>query len=122
MPLGQAETTRLYVPVVTTAAGSRGQLTQTFSYVGVDPIWCRFWEMSPSTVMRQQGQAMGVNAICVIRQEYDVEPMAQDSTTSGERRQVKVVHEDGTESLWEVIGIKTLGRFQVEMTMTRWKT
>ena len=122
MPLGQANTTRLYVPTVTTAAGSRGQLTQSFSYSGVSPIWCRFWETSPTAVQRPQGQAIGVNAIAIINADNRVEPMAQDSTATGERRQVKIVHEDATESLWEVIGVKTLGRFQVEMTLTRWKT
>ena len=103
MPLGQAMTAEMKVGTPTTAQGTTGEITTSYSYTNVDGIPCRFH--SSGSVVRQAnyGQTLQADAVAIFDANETLNPLIL-GTSTGDRRQVQI---DGV--AWEVMDVNDLG-------------
>ena len=117
MPAGAAMTTEILIPTITSAQAATGEVSETYSYDGVAPIYGRFFETSQSPSNQSQGQYTVVEARVLIEYE-DLQRFPVEAAGSGRRFQLKV-----NNILWEVLRMPDLGNVKrmVEITLKRWK-
>lgn len=108
MPIGAMLQSQMFIGVLTETINSESDKYQSWSYTGVVPIPCRFYELAARNVQQGFGQELQVDAEAIIAGYQSLGPLTTGADT-GKRWQVKIINRQGVTSFWEVIKVSDLG-------------